>query len=91
MKKILALAAVAALVPTVLVSAPQASADVGHGHPATQSCSLNGATLQASASTNTGLTRKFATYGNTSRQWSGADSTYSVTLKNGTLQHTIDP
>lgn len=84
MKKVLALAAVAALVPSVLFSTPQASADIGHRHPAAPSCSLDGATLQASASTNTGLTGKFATYGNTSRQWSGADSTYSVTLKNGT-------
>ncbi len=83
MKKALALATVAVLVTTTLGSAPRANADPGPRKPPHQTCSLAGATLQPTASTNTRLTEAFARYGNTSGEWSGADSTYSVRLKNG--------
>lgn len=46
-------------------------------------CQLTSATVTASASYNTGLNTLFTTYGNTSGQWVGADSTYSVPLKDG--------
>lgn len=55
-----------------------------HGpKPQSRTCSLTDKTLQPRASTNVKLTRKFTRYGNTSGKWSGADSTYSVKLKNG--------
>lgn len=84
MKKAMALATVTVLVPTVLAVAPPAAADTASRRPPAQTCSLADTSLQPRASTNQKLTRSFADYGNTSGEWSGADSTYSVTLKNGT-------
>ncbi|MGC4152409.1 MAG: DUF4185 domain-containing protein [Propionicimonas sp.] len=82
-KSLIVLAAVAILTPLSL-AVPSADAN-GRGHkPPANSCSLITKTLQPRASTNTQLTKKFTKYGNTSGKWSGADSTYSVRLKNGT-------
>ena len=84
MKKLLTLATVAVLAATALGSAPRASALPGPRTPPAGTCSLAGATLEPTASTNLRLTETFARFGNTSGEWSGADSTYSVRLKNGT-------
>ncbi|MCA0250691.1 MAG: DUF4185 domain-containing protein [Actinobacteria bacterium] len=84
-KRTLALAAVTILLTSLSLSAPPTAVAHGGGHKApARSCSLADATLVPKASTNTKLTKQFAKYGNTSGKWSGADSTYSVRLKNGT-------
>ena len=53
--------------------------------PKQTTCSLTSSALTASATVNTELTTRFATLGNTSGQWVGADSTYSVPLRDGSL------
>lgn len=69
-----ALVGAVALAPTVAHAKP----------PVAPACSLVQEPLAVSAAPNTELTGKFSQYGNTSGEWVGADSTYSVPLKDGT-------
>lgn len=82
-QRLLALTVATILVPLSLASAPPAAAHGRGPKPLANTCSLVDRTLQPQASTNTRLTKQFTRYGNTSGKWSGADSTYSVRLKNG--------
>lgn len=76
------LAAITVVASLSLAITPAAAHDRGP-KPPVRSCSLVSQTLQPRASTNQQLTKQFTRYGNTSGKWSGADSTYSVRLKNG--------
>lgn len=71
----------------LLLTAGAATAQPGDTtrQAARATCSLDGATLTATASVDEDLTTLFADYGNSGEGWTGADSTYSVPLRDGSL------
>ncbi|MCW5952191.1 MAG: DUF4185 domain-containing protein [Propionibacteriaceae bacterium] len=83
MKKSLIVLAVVTILAPLSLAASHADAHGRAPNPPGRSCSLVNQALQPRASTNAQLTKMFTQYGNTSGKWSGADSTYSVRLKNG--------
>lgn len=79
-----AVAAIAAALAVIGVdpSVPAAHADPGGSQDA-DVCSLVQESLEVVDASPDSRTELFANYGDTSGNWIGADSTYSVTLKNG--------
>ncbi|MFC4554150.1 DUF4185 domain-containing protein [Georgenia faecalis] len=69
----------------LLLSAGTATAAPGvpTGRPAGPTCSLAGATITATAEVDDDLTDLFTSYGDSGVGWTGADSTYSVPLRDG--------
>lgn len=73
-----------ALVGAVL-TIPATAAPAHTAAPDPGSCSVVDGTISVSASYNQHYMDLFADYGNNSGEWSGADSTYSVPLKDGSI------
>lgn len=76
-----------ACVSALLLSAGPAAAAPGStpGGPAGQECALTSATFTASATVDAERTELFNTYADSGLGWTGADSTYSVPLRDGSL------
>lgn len=71
--------------PALLVAGALAVPATGAAASPDTGCDLTSRTITATASVNQELTDRFAEYGNSGAGWTGADSTYSLPLRDGRL------
>lgn len=85
MRPLLAMTAIAALISANGLALPSAAATPPTPASRSKGCTLLSSPLVARSAPAESFARRFAALGDTSGQWVGADSTYSVPLKDGTV------